>query len=71
MELGKQEANQQVPEEFIGEIVAGELQLTPRPGAPHTLAATDLGTLLGGPFRFGINGPGGWIFMAEPYIRFG
>jgi Uma2 family endonuclease len=60
-----------VPEEFIGEIVAGEIVVTPRPDLPHTRATSDLGVILGGPFRMGVGGPGGWVFLDEPRIRFG
>lgn len=65
------EALLDVPEGYIGEIVDGEIVETQRPGEPHSMAATDLGTLLGAWFRFGIGGPGGWIFRHEPGIRFG
>jgi Uma2 family endonuclease len=60
-----------LPEDAIGEIVAGEVLVTPRPGGPHTHVASDLGALLAGPFRFGAGGPGGWILLDEPRIRFG
>jgi Uma2 family endonuclease len=60
-----------VPEGFIGEIIAGEIVATPRPANPHAEVSSDLGTLLGGPFRFGIGGPGGWVLLDEPRIRFG
>jgi Uma2 family endonuclease len=60
-----------VPEGFIGEIINGELVMSPRPANPHGHVTSDLGTLLGGPFRFGIGGPGGWIIVDEPRIRFG
>jgi Uma2 family endonuclease len=60
-----------VPQELIGEIVAGEIVVTPRPDVPHARATSDLGTILGGPFRMGIGGPGGWMFLDEPRIRFG
>lgn len=62
---------ERVPEGYIGEIVGGEIVVSPRPGAPHTMAASDLNTLLGSPFRFGKGGPGGWIILHEPRIRFG
>lgn len=62
---------EQVPENAIGEIINGELVVSPRPGLPHTRATSDLGGLLGGPFRFGNGGPGGWILLDEPRIRFG
>ena len=60
-----------LPEDVIGEIIAGELVVSPRPNSPHAHAASDLGVLLGGPFRFGVGGPGGWVFLDEPSIRFG
>lgn len=61
----------QVPEGYIGEIVGGEIVVAPRPNEPHAHATSDLGVLLGGPFRLGIGGPGGWVFRDEPRIRFG
>jgi Uma2 family endonuclease len=61
---------EEVPEGFIGEIVDGEIVMTPRPDPPHTSATSDLGVLLGAWFRFGIGGPGGWIILDEPRIRF-
>jgi Uma2 family endonuclease len=27
--------------------------------------------LLGGPFQFGVNGPGGWLILDEPELHFG
>lgn len=61
-----------VPEGYVGEIVAGEVEATPRPNAPHVGAASDLGGLLTAWFRFGMGGgPGGWIILDEPRIRFG
>jgi Uma2 family endonuclease len=59
-----------VPEEYIGEIVNGELVLSPRPNAPHVFAASDLEGIVKGPFRFGIGGPGGWLIASEPRILF-
>jgi len=60
-----------VPEDFIGEIIAGEVVAAPRPANPHGSVTSDLGALLGGPFRFGVGGPGGWVIVDEPRIRFG
>lgn len=48
----------------------GELVVLPRPDPPHTGAASDLGMLLGPPFRFGRGGPRGWGLLNEPKIRF-
>lgn len=61
---------EEVPEEFIGEIVGGEIVVTPRPDPPHTGATSDLGGLLAAWFRFGMGGPGGWVILHEPRIRF-
>lgn len=60
-----------VPEGYVGELVAGEIIMHPRPDPPHVGAASDLGALLGSAFRFGIRGPGGWVILDEPRIRFG
>lgn len=59
-----------VPEGYTGEIVDGEIVTTPRPDPPHLVAASDLGALLVSRFRFGIGGPGGWVILHEPRIRF-
>lgn len=64
------EALDDVPEGFIGEIVAGEIVVSPRPHAPHIMAASGLGGLLMGGFQFGKQGPGAWIILVEPRIRF-
>lgn len=60
-----------VPEGYVGEIIAGEIVLAPRPNPPHTRAASKLGAVLDGPFDSGIGGPGGWVILDEPRIRFG
>jgi hypothetical protein len=60
-----------LPDDVIGHIVDGELVVLPRPDPPHTGAASDLAMLLGPPFRFGRGGPGGWVLLNEPKIRFG
>lgn len=60
-----------VPDDQIGEIVDGEIVVSPRPDVPHAKTASDLGVLLGGPFRMGVGGPGGWVILFEPRVRFG
>jgi Uma2 family endonuclease len=62
---------EEVPEGWVGEIVSGEIQLTPRPNLPHSRATSALGILVGGPFDHGIGGPGGWVILDEPRVRFG
>ncbi len=59
------------PEGVDGEIVDGEIVEATRPGPRHTMAMSDLGALLVSAFRFGLGGPGGWVILHEPGIRFG
>lgn len=60
-----------LPEEVVGEILDGELNVSPRPDPPHTEAASELFGFLHGPFRRGNGGPGGWVILIEPKIRLG
>ena len=60
-----------VPENFVAEIIAGELYATPRPAPLNAHAASVLAIELGGPFHRGRNGPGGWILLNEPELHFG
>jgi hypothetical protein len=65
-------ALEDVPEGLVGEIVAGAIRVSPRPGPAHLEASSGLGVLLGGPFQFGFGGgPGGWVILDEPRVRFG
>jgi Uma2 family endonuclease len=59
-----------VPEDFVAEILGGELYASPQPVIRHVRAASALGALIAGPFQFGINGPGGWLFLDEPEVHF-
>ena len=60
-----------VPENFVAEILGGELYASPRPASPHAASAGKLFRRIGGPFEDGENGPGGWWFLAEPELHFG
>ncbi|HYO51810.1 Uma2 family endonuclease [Archangium sp.] len=60
-----------LPEDVVGEIIGGELHVSPRPAAPHTVAASVLGVELGGPFHRGRGGPGGWVLLDEPELHLG
>jgi len=62
---------QALPEHVVGELISGELHISPRPAAPHTVAASRLGGGLSGPFDEGRGGPGGWIILDEPELHFG
>lgn len=58
-----------VPEHYVAEMFDGDLYASPRPAVPHARAATKLAAKLDGPFD--VDGPGGWIFLAEPELHFG
>lgn len=60
-----------LPENMVGEIIDGELFVMSRPAVPHANAGSNLVSLVGGPFRFGIGGPGGWVILFEPELHFG
>ncbi|HYH95424.1 Uma2 family endonuclease [Hyalangium sp.] len=60
-----------LPANVVGELIAGELYASPRPAAPHTVAASRLGGELSGPFDRGRGGPGGWLILDEPELHFG
>ncbi|MGA2402755.1 MAG: Uma2 family endonuclease [Syntrophobacteraceae bacterium] len=60
-----------VPENMIGEIIDGELIVTPRPARKHAFTATALDHQVGPPYQRGRGGPGGWIFIVEPEVGFG
>lgn len=57
------------PPDKIAEVISGVLSVQPRPAAPHALATSVLGEELGGPFRRGRGGPGGWILLDEPELH--
>jgi Uma2 family endonuclease len=59
------------PEHLVAELVAGELQLSPRPAKPHAAAAAALAEELGPPFKRGRGGPGGWLLLFEPELHLG
>lgn len=56
---------------LVGELVAGELFVSPRPAIPHAIAHSELGYELIGPFSRGRGGPGGWWIFDEPELHFG
>ena len=58
-----------LPEHVVGEIVDGELHVSPRPAPRHAAAASALGEELGPPFKRGKGGPGGWIILWEPELH--
>jgi len=60
-----------VPEHLVAEIIDGELMTHPRPSPRHGATANALGGELTGPYQKGLGGPGGWVFVIEPEIKFG
>lgn len=61
-----------IPEGTRGEIINGELIVTPRPSRRHTLTTTLLGTRVTSSYHYGEGGgPGGWIIIIEPEIGLG
>lgn len=60
-----------IPENMIGEILNGELIVTPRPAARHMHVTTVLSGEIEPPYRRGRGGPGGWIFLIEVEIKLG
>lgn len=61
-----------IPENMTGEIINGELIVTPRPSRNHVYTASSLGGKLTPPYQFGEgNGPGGWIIVIEPEVGLG
>jgi Uma2 family endonuclease len=60
-----------LPENWVGELVAGELLASSRPAARHALVSSALGGELMGPFQRGRGGPGGWWILYEPEIHLG
>lgn len=60
-----------LPENMVGEIIGGELFVSPRPANKHALAATRLTGKLEPKFGGGGEGPGGWWIISEPEIHLG
>jgi len=58
-----------LPDGVIGEIIDGELVVSPRPAPRHAVATSYLGGELTGPFGRGKGGPGGWLILDEPELH--
>ena len=58
-----------LPENQVGEIIAGTLYSSPRPASPHAVASSQLGGELILPFTRGRGGPGGWVILDEPELH--
>ena len=60
-----------LPEHVVGEIIAGELVVSPRPAPRHAQASAILTGDLTQPFGRGRGGPGGWWILDEPELHLG
>jgi Uma2 family endonuclease len=60
-----------LPEHVVGEIIAGELHVSPRPASSHARAQLKIGSALDDPFDGGRGGPGGWWILPEPELHLG
>jgi len=74
-DMARKKANYQdlysIPENMTGEIINGELMVSPRPSRFHAHTASSLGGEIIPPYTFGRGGPGGWIILVEPEIGLG
>ena len=64
-------AFQAAPPELVAEILDGELHISPHPARPQINVTSHLGALIGWPFVFGREGPGGWVILNKPEIHLG
>ena len=60
-----------LPENLVGELIRGELVVSPRPASPHARASSILTGDLTTPFDRGRGGPGGWWILDEPELHLG
>lgn len=58
-----------LPDTVVGEIIDGELHVSPRLALPHAHASSALMMLLGPAFHLGHGGPGGWSILFEPELH--
>lgn len=60
-----------LPENMVGEIIDGELFVSPRPRPRHGIAASAILSRIHGSFQQGHGGPGGWWIITEPELHLG
>ncbi len=58
-----------LPDNVVGEIVNGELHVSPRPASPHAFSSSSMGQHVGWRFQQGEGGPGGWWIIDEPELH--
>ena len=60
----------QLPDHMVGEILGGELEVSPRPSLEQANSSSGLTGILREPFHYGRNGgPGGWWILVEPEVH--
>lgn len=60
-----------LPDNVVGEIIAGTLYSQARPAPKHVRASSRLGAELDASYDKGRNGPGGWWILDEPELHLG
>ncbi|MBU2803396.1 Uma2 family endonuclease [Acidithiobacillus caldus] len=58
-----------LPDNVVGEIIAGQLVTHPRPAPTNARASSVLGNKVGTPFDLGEGGVGGWWIFDEPELH--
>lgn len=66
---GTYEDLERLPEHLVGELIDGELIVSPRPRPHHALAATKIGAKLDPYSSDEGGGPGGWWILVEPELH--
>ena len=59
-----------LPDNVVGEILKGELVVSPRPAFIHARASSSLGSKIFESYDEGNGGPGGWWILDEPELHF-
>jgi len=60
-----------LPPHVTGEVIDGELHVSPHPAIPQAYSRSTLGMDLGSAFMRGRGGPGTWWVLQQPEIHFG
>lgn len=60
-----------LPEHLVGEIIAGRLNVQPRPSPRHAWASSSLGMEIGSLFHGGCGGDDDWWIIDEPELHIG
>lgn len=60
-----------LPDNVVGEIVGGELFVSPRPALRHAAACSSIHSRVSPAYNDGEGGPGGWRILFEPELHLG